>query len=39
VEIIRHTTLGFAIVGLEVEAINSSAYPSFCSGRTSNVGH
>jgi len=33
------TTWGFAIVGLDVRTISSSANPSFSSGRTSNIEH
>jgi hypothetical protein len=35
----RRTTLGFVQVWLDVAAINSSAYPSFGSGGTSNIQH
>ncbi len=35
----QQATWGFAIVGLEVRTISSIAYPSFGSGRTSNIGH
>jgi len=32
-------TWSFAIVGLDVLTISNSAYPSFGSGGTNNIGH
>ena len=32
-------TWGFAIVGQDVRTMGKCAHPSFCSGRTSNIGH
>jgi len=34
-----HTTKGFVQLGLDVEAIISSAYPSFSFGGRNSVGH
>ncbi len=39
IDIKLQATWGFAIVGLDVRTISIGGYPSFGSGRTSNIVH